>query len=62
MQNYYYDTNSYVWDSWSESDSRAWLIDHGVMKSDAQVQREKMAKLVRYVTRSLLELLTHFYQ
>lgn len=50
MKQYYYDSNSYVWDTWTDSDLKAWLVDRNIVKSDAQVKREKMVKLVQYVS------------
>jgi len=46
MKQYYYGTQDRVWHTWSDSDLRNWLIDQGVIKSDAQVTRDKMLKLV----------------
>ena len=47
MSKYYYDTNNYVWDTWSDSEMRAWLIDNGVIKGDAKtLTRNKMLRLV----------------
>jgi hypothetical protein len=46
MRNYYYDVNDYVWSSWSDSDLKKWLVDNGYVKSDAQLKRDKMIKLV----------------
>ena len=36
-----------VYSSWSDSQMRDWLIEHNIIKSDAQVQREKLQKLVQ---------------
>ena len=47
MQQYYYGTNDYVWSTWDDSTMKQWLVDHNVIKSDAQVKREKMIKLVQ---------------
>ncbi|KIK56582.1 hypothetical protein GYMLUDRAFT_229987 [Collybiopsis luxurians FD-317 M1] len=47
MRTYYYSTSQRVWDSWSDSDMKAWLVDNGVIKSDAEIRREKMRKLVQ---------------
>jgi hypothetical protein len=49
MKNYYYDANERVYSTWSDSQLRQWLIDNNVIKSDAQVTREKMIKLVELV-------------
>jgi hypothetical protein len=46
MGNYYYDLNDRVWSTWTDSQLRQWLIDNNVIKSDAQLTREKMLKLV----------------
>ncbi|KAJ7222326.1 hypothetical protein GGX14DRAFT_428441 [Mycena pura] len=46
MAKYYYDVNDSVWSTWSDSDIKAWLVAHGVIKSDAQVQRDKLVKLI----------------
>lgn len=46
MKTYYYDTNQSIWSTWTDSDMRQWLINNNVIKSDAQVTREKMAKMV----------------
>lgn len=49
MQYYHYTPQEHVYDSWSDSELRQWLIDHNVIKSDAQVKKDKMRKLVAYV-------------
>ncbi|KAJ7796624.1 hypothetical protein B0H13DRAFT_2169567 [Mycena leptocephala] len=46
MTQYYYDVNDSVWSTWSESDLKAWLVAHNVIKSDAQIQRDKLVKLI----------------
>ncbi|KAJ7607405.1 hypothetical protein FB45DRAFT_430572 [Roridomyces roridus] len=46
MAHYYYDVNDSVWSTWSDSDLKAWLVSHNVIKSDAQIQREKLVKLI----------------
>ena len=47
MEKYYYDVNDTVWSSWSDSDLKAWLVDHNVIKSEAQLHRDKLHKLVQ---------------
>ncbi|KAJ7701557.1 hypothetical protein B0H17DRAFT_1045804 [Mycena rosella] len=47
MAQYYYDVNDSVWSTWSDSDIKAWLVEHGVVKSEAQLQREKLVKLIQ---------------
>ena len=49
MKYYYYTPQQHVWDSWSESQMRQWLIEHDVIKSDAQIKKEKTQKLIAYV-------------
>ncbi|KAJ7270720.1 hypothetical protein B0H12DRAFT_1008729 [Mycena haematopus] len=46
MSQYYYDVHSSVWSTWSDSDLKAWLVSHNIIKSDAQVQRDKLVKLI----------------
>jgi len=45
QDNYLTATNT-VWDAWTESEIRAWLIEHGYMRSDAQVKRDELVKLI----------------
>lgn len=56
MQTYYYDTNESVWNTWKESDMKKWLVSQGIVKSDAQIKKEKMLKLIEYVLFFLLSL------
>lgn len=49
MKVYYYSTSDAVYDAWSDSDLKKWLVDHGVVKSDAQITREKMLKMIQSV-------------
>lgn len=46
MSKYYYGVSDKVWSTWSDSDLKEWLVEHNIIKSNAQVQREKMLKLV----------------
>jgi hypothetical protein len=46
LNDYYYGTNDYVWSTWSDSELKKWLVDNGYLKSDAQVSREKMQKMI----------------
>lgn len=46
MKQYYYDTTGHVWDTWTDSELKAWLVEHDIIKSDAQIMREKLQKLV----------------
>jgi hypothetical protein len=48
MQQYYYSSIDTVYSSWSDSQLKQWLVDNGVMKSNAQASRDKMLKLVKY--------------
>ncbi|KAJ3798061.1 hypothetical protein GGU11DRAFT_663722, partial [Lentinula aff. detonsa] len=47
MRTYYYNHSQRVWDTWSESDMKAWLVEDGIIKSDAEVKKEKMRKLIQ---------------
>jgi hypothetical protein len=49
MGKYYYTTTESIYDKWSDSELKQWLVDHDVIKSDAQVSRDKMLKLIRSV-------------
>lgn len=49
MKQYYYTPQERVWSTWSESQLKQWLIEHDIIKSGAQLQKEKMQKLVAYV-------------
>jgi hypothetical protein len=46
MSSYYYDASDTVWKAWGDSELKAWLVDHDVIKSDAQIKREKLMALV----------------
>lgn len=46
MKMYYYDPTDMVWSTWSDSQLKQWLVDHGIVKSDAQASRDKMVKMV----------------
>lgn len=35
-----------VWGGWKDSDIRSWLVEHGYLRSDAQVKRDEMVKLI----------------
>ena len=49
MKKYYYSTSDSVWSSWSDSQLKNWLVAHNIIKSDAEVPRNKMLNLVKYV-------------
>jgi len=49
MKKYYYDSTDKVYDTWSDSDLKAWLVDHKVIKPEAQVKRDKLIKMVSCV-------------
>lgn len=59
MRKYYYNTNDYVWSTWTDTELRKWLVDNGYIKSDAQVTKEKMQKMVSYVATFSPALLHH---
>jgi O-methyltransferase involved in polyketide biosynthesis len=46
MQHYYYDTKAYVWSSWTDSELHDWLVAHGIVRSEARIQRDKLVKMV----------------
>jgi hypothetical protein len=46
MKMYYYDPADVVWSAWSDSQLKQWLVDHQIVKSDAQASRDKMIKMV----------------
>jgi uncharacterized protein YndB with AHSA1/START domain len=46
MKMYYYDPADKVWSAWSDSQLKQWLVDHEIVKSDAQASRDKMIKMV----------------
>lgn len=35
-----------VWSSWTDSDIRAWLIEHGYLRTNAQKSRDELIKLI----------------
>lgn len=51
LAKFYYSPTEKVWSNWSDSELRGWLVDHGYVKSDAQITRDKMTKMVEYVFR-----------
>jgi Putative nuclear envelope organisation protein len=46
VQDNYLSATNTVWDAWTESEMRAWLIEHGYMRSDAQVKRDELVELI----------------
>jgi hypothetical protein len=44
---YYYNVNDSVWNTWNDSDLKAWLVEHGKVAPDAQIKRDKLVKLVQ---------------
>lgn len=46
MAKYYYTTEDKVWSSWSDSQLKQWLVDRDIIKSDAQIRRDKLIKMV----------------
>ena len=43
MDEHYTNAKSTVFGSWYDSEMRAWLVDHGFLKSDAQAQRDDVS-------------------
>lgn len=46
MNTYYYSTKDTVYSNWTDSQLHQWLVNHGIMKSEAQASRDKMIKMV----------------
>ena len=46
MKKYYYSSADKVWDTWSDSDLKSWLVEHGLLESDAQKKRDELVKMV----------------
>jgi hypothetical protein len=46
MNDYYYGASDTVYSTWDDSTLKAWLVEHDIIKSDAQVKRDKMYKMV----------------
>lgn len=49
LKHYYYSFSDKVWSCWSDSELKSWLVKNGYLKSDQQINREKMVKLVEWV-------------
>jgi len=45
MDEHYNRAKSTVFGSWYDSEMRAWLVDHGYLKSDVQAKREEASPL-----------------
>jgi Putative nuclear envelope organisation protein len=54
MSQYYYDVNDSVYSTWSDSQLKQWLVQQSIIKSDAQIKRDKMMKLVQYIYLSFI--------
>lgn len=46
QQQYFATTQDSAYSSWSDSELKQWLVSHDIIKSDAQLQREKLEKLI----------------
>lgn len=46
MKMYYYGPSDVVWGTWSDPKLKEWLVEHGVVKNEAQASRDKMIKMV----------------
>lgn len=42
----YSTASSTVWSAWTDSAMRTWLIDNGYLRTDAQVKRDELVKLM----------------
>jgi len=49
MKKYYYDSSDKVYNTWSDSELKSWLVDHNVIKPEAQIKRDKMIRMISYV-------------
>lgn len=49
MNKYYYDSTDKVYNTWSDSELKSWLVDHNVIKPEAQARRDKLIKLTSFV-------------
>jgi len=54
MRRYYYSVTDRVWNTWTESELKAWLVNHDMLKSDEQKKRDELVKLVEYVSAPLI--------
>jgi len=50
MKKYYYSSSDKVYSAWSDSELKSWLVDHNVVKPEAQVKRDKLIRLVSCVS------------
>jgi len=50
MKKYYYGSSDKVYNAWSDSELKSWLVDHNVIKPEAQVKRDKLVRLVSCVS------------
>jgi hypothetical protein len=46
VQDNYLSATNTVWDAWTESEIRAWLIEHGYLRSDAQVEHDELVEMI----------------
>lgn len=46
MKKYYYNSTHNVWNTWSDSELKVWLVDHGFLKSDAERNRDQLVKML----------------
>ena len=47
LDEHYTRAKSTVWSGWYDSEMRAWLVDHGYLKSDYQAKRDEMIGLMQ---------------
>jgi len=50
MKKYYYESSDKVYNPWSDSELKSWLVDHNVIKPEAQIKRDKLIKLMSCVS------------
>lgn len=45
LRDNYSNAKDTFWSTWSDNQLRTWLVDHGYVRSDAQVKRDEMIKI-----------------
>lgn len=59
MKKYYYDSSDKVYGVWTDSELKSWLVDHNVIKPEAQVKRDKLIRLVSCVFHTCAQTPSH---
>jgi hypothetical protein len=45
LRDNYVSVKDTFWSAWSDNNIRQWLVDHGYIRSDAEVKRDELIKL-----------------